>query len=247
MQTNVMGQMPAEIMRPGTDAVMGALMAPSSSDTQTVLEMNEYLENNHLTATGQAWAEEALGKDVVAAMRKRYGASADVFIAQASVAKGGVGGARGKVAAMKRMEAGGANPLGTDLMFTGGDLVAGALAGGMKGDIFKSRIYDLEGGVQGAGITSAADGLKAQEEIELNRTANVITSFSGATASFAQSVLSFKNTTDELKRMGANALTGGMAGGQRTERFDVSNTNSNLILGHDGASQAPVGGIPLGF
>jgi hypothetical protein len=112
MQANVMGQMPSDIMRPGTDAVMGAVMAPSNSDTQTVLEMNEYLENNHLTATGQAWAEEALGKDVVQAMRKRYGASADVFIAQAAVSKGGVGGARGKMAAMKRMEANGASPLG---------------------------------------------------------------------------------------------------------------------------------------
>jgi hypothetical protein len=132
------------------------------------------------------------------------------------------------------------------MLFMGGDLGAAALAGGLKGDIFKGRTHDLEGGAQGQGIANQGDGVKVQSEIELKRTADVITVFSGATAEFAQSVLSFKNSADAIKRAAVNFAMGGGGGGTRLPN-DASNGNANVILGHDGSSPAPAGGIPIGF
>ena len=221
MRSNIMAGMPAGMERVGTDMALNALGTPSGSDTQTVLEMNTYLKGDRLTTEGEAWANEALGEDVVKQMRAQYGAAADTFIAHAAV-QTRLGGMRGKAAAARQMQAGGASAMQAAMVLFGGDTAGAAVAMGalQRGDIFRDTAGNREGGVQGRGIgdlrtieagggAAAPDGM--QTEIALRRTADVMTAASGATANFATDIAEADNALKNFNRTLIHGLGGQMS------------------------------------
>jgi hypothetical protein len=162
------------MVRVGTNMVENALSSPSRSDTQTVLEINSLM-----TKDGMGMAEDALGPDVVAAMRER-GASSTMIAYEAQKTR--LGGQYAKAGMIERMM--GHTPLIALSALTGIDQAALAKtevdiqhAGGARALFRAQPGYDL-GGHRGEGI-NGGPGEGITGEVDLARLAHAQVVLSG--------------------------------------------------------------------
>jgi hypothetical protein len=212
LRENLQGAMPAGMERTGTNIVEGFLGAPAGSDTLKAMQANQFLGNGEdLSPEGEEMANKALGPQVVADMKARYGKAAGAMIAYAA-SQSDLGNKWSKQGVLRSF---GGNTLGAAAL-TGGDVVGTAVT--MEHGLGRGLFTDVTGqGIGGTEDRPSAHSMRegggtATEraaEIELRRQAGVDTVRSGMDAKFATSVLAFDKAVENFNRGVVQTLTSG--------------------------------------